>query len=826
MTVGVPLPRGAVGNDGRFAFEDADGTLRPAQTRVAGSWPDGSVRWAVVDFRLDLGAERQPGALVAMRPGRLSPETGQIAVTQSGGVVIVETGAGRFEIARGGPFPLSAVLASGALDAGGSGLELTIGGRCHRCRVETVAVAARGPLRAEVEVTATVEAPLVVTARVEFFSGLPAVRASIAVRNSRRARHAGGVWPLGDPGSVFVDALEWRLAPQGGIVGAIGSVDRQGPPRRLELPLSILQASSGGANWASQAHVDRAGRVTLPFCGFEVVEGDRASRGSRAEPLVTFETAGGIWTVAVPEFWQQFPSGLALDATGASIGLWPRNSGSECELQGGEQKTHVVWIAFGPDPVATPALAWCLDPVLVVPDASWTAATEAIPGFTLMGDGSDTDESTYLALAGSALDPESGFEAKRERADEYGWRHWGDLPADHESVFQPADRPLVSHYNNQYDALASFIIHYLRTGDDRWWRLADPLARHVCDIDVYRTDEDKAAYNGGLFWHTNHHTDAGRSTHRTYPPGAGAGGGPSAEHNYNFGLMLHYFLTGDPRSRETAIGLGLWVLAMDDGARTPFRWLARGPTGLASASGSAGYHGPGRGGGNSILACLVADQLTGDPRFVCKADELIRRSVHPADDLGALRLFDTERRWFYTVFLQALGHYLLRKEERGELSDPAAFYARASLLHYGRWVADHERPYLDRPEQLEFPTETWAAQDLRKADLLWWAARYAAGDERARFASRARDFFRYAVTTLASMPTHVLTRPTVLLLGHGWRRRWFEAAPSDEAPAADLVVRSRPSAFVPQKARALRRGRAILGAAALAALSALGWWLA
>ena len=49
-------------------------------------------------------------------------------------------------------------------------------------------------------------------------------------------------------------------------------------------------------------------------------------------------------------------------------------------------------------------------------------------------------------------------------------------------------------------------------------------------------------------------------------------------------------------------------------------------------------------------------------------------------------------------------------------------------------MVEHERPYLDHPEQLEYPTETWAAQELRKANVLRWAARYA--DEPLRRAVR------------------------------------------------------------------------------------------
>ena len=52
----------------------------------------------------------------------------------------------------------------------------------------------------------------------------------------------------------------------------------------------------------------------------------------------------------------------------------------------------------------------------------------------------DDPNAGYLALVDAALDPVDGFLAKRERVDEYGWRNFGDLYADHESAFQPPDR--------------------------------------------------------------------------------------------------------------------------------------------------------------------------------------------------------------------------------------------------------------------------------------------------------------------------------------------------------------------------------------------------
>ena len=83
-------------------------------------------------------------------------------------------------------------------------------------------------------------------------------------------------------------------------------------------------------------------------------------------------------------------------------------------------------------------------------------------------------------------------------------------------------------------------------------------------------------------------------------------------------------------------------------------------------------------------------------------------------------------------------------------------------------MVDHEYPYLEKPAILEYPTETWAAQDMRKADVFLLAAGHASGDERRRFLQGAARFFEYSVRTLHEMPTRTLTRPLVLMLSNGY----------------------------------------------------------
>jgi hypothetical protein len=243
---------------------------------------------------------------------------------------------------------------------------------------------------------------------------------------------------------------------------------------------------------------------------------------------------------------------------------------------------------------------------------------------------------------------------------------------------------------------------------------------------------------------------------------------------------------------------------MDDGRRAPLGWLDGSDTGLSSLT-FPDHYGPGRAAANSLNALLDAYRLSGERRFTDKAERLLRRVFHPTEDLGRHQLDEPERRWFYTMFLQSVGKYLNEKVERGEL-DVSYAYARASLLHYARWMAEHEYPYLDKPEKLEFPTETWSAQDIRKSDVFCHAALHASVVERAQFLERAAFFHRHSVDALCDAPTRTFARPVVVLLTSGLMYGWMRAHPSAAAPEpSNQEGFAMPVPFVPQRERVKRR---------------------
>ena len=817
VTRGVPFPAGALPRLDRLVCRDPAGAAVPLQVRGLEQWADGSWKWVLCDWKVSVA----------------DSATYHIAVGDAANPLTEFWKPSDEKIHH----PLRYQLPEYELRmTGADGLAFT-----HSRDPDTI-VEEPGTLRLAVKRTGhfSHDGHLVanVVARISYFADSPVIRVQLTLHNPKRAAHPGGLWDLGDAGSALFKSfsVHLKLPGSGGVTGTV-SPEVGRPPAAFQLPFELYQDSSGGENWKSTNHISRTRQVPLRFRGYRMTVGDHnmALAGHRATPTIVVNRGAETLGLGVPNFWQNFPKAVEVTDSELVLHLFPPQTLEPHELQGGEQKTHVFYVAVGEDTVTTEALAWTRRPLAAVLDPEWVEESGAIAYLTALGVG----EEAYQSLVDAAIAGEDTFEKKREVIDEYGWRHFGDIYGDHEATLHPESgpSPRVSHYNNQYDAVAGFAYQWLRRGDARWYAMMDELAYHVRDIDLYNTTEDKAAYNHGLFWHTYHYVDADTGTHRSYPkngriPPNGKrvpGGGPGNEQNYAHGLLLHYLLTGDHASREACIGLAQWVIDMDDGRKTVFKWLTTAYTGVATASRSPDYHGPGRGSGNSLAALLDGLRLTGDRKYLTKAEQIIRRVIHPEDDIQRLvgmtrdgkTYVDAENRWFYVMFLQALGEYLDLKAERGELDEMYAF-ARASLLHYARWMAANEYPYLDRPEILEYPTETWVAQDMRKCEVFQFAALHAEGDERRLFSEKAEEYFRYVTRKLPAMPTKTLCRPVVLLLRFGWSRFWHRKHPEDTRPEPQtaVVTFAPKEAFVPQKVGAVKRAKLLAAATALLGLLA------
>lgn len=806
ITFGVPFPAGALFDGNRMRLLVAtSGDALPLQKRALAHWPDGSVHWLLIDTLLT-AEHGETSELRVEWDEEAESGSGLPMVENLAQSVVVDSGAVRISLPGQAGMAIDGIPIE-ARSRALLGVELHDQGGVRRpAVVSRVEIEDPGPVRS----TATLfgefaETGLRMRARFSAFSGTALLRVDLTLANPRRARHRRGTWDLGDPGSIlFRDlsvclrtagdggTIRWNEQPDATICGSAAS-------------LEIYQASSGGPNWDCSNHCDAEGRVPLQFRGYRVRSDDGETTGLRAQPTAGLALPDGGIATTVEYFWQNFPKAIEATPDSLRLRLFPDTFGEPFELQGGEQKTHTLWFDF--DAAWDVASARGLGQgVAARAPADWYASCGVEKALAV-----DTAHPVLFELLEGAVSGPNRLSARREIIDEYGWRNFGDLFADHEGRYYRGPAPVVSHYNNQYDVICGGLLQYLWSGNAAWREIADPLARHVMDVDLYTTREDRPAYNGGLFWHTDHYLDASTCTHRSYAstnrpsPLSPYGGGPGPENNYTSGLMLFHYLTGDPRAREAVIQLSNWVIDMDDGAQTLLGLVDEGPTGLATRTAENDYHGPGRAAANSLNALLDGWLLTQESRYLDKAEEIVRRVVHPEDDIEDNQLDDIERRWSYLLFLRSLHRYLELKH-RYRLHDETYDYARASILHYGRWMLENETPYFDRLEQLEYPTEAWPTLDIVKANVLRAIASHAESGERDRLASRGDEIAAQAWKQLAALEHRDSVRALSHLVSEGLRDAYWKRGGAEvEAAAAGGVDFGPRRVFETQRARVLRK---------------------
>ena len=518
ITCGVPFPKGCLNSIQDLRIFDATGRSIPLQTNVLDRWSDGSPRWLLCDWQATTGAGEY--VLRCVPDSAEAPAHHIVSLLESDKEAIhLDTDAISLFFEQGTPLFLAGGIRPGQHHIRA---DLLIEDATHHgvTSLEQHELSTFGPVRSSVTFHGESRLPGFLSeeifVEVTCFAGLSTVRCRLIIGNAKPAEHPGGLWDLGNAGSKLLKEAKFRFA-----------LDRSAAPGKahcstslelafepLRFPFELYQDSSGGENWQSGNHINCNRIVPNRIPGYRLRSGDVEKTGLRATPIVTLDRGDQHLAVSMPSFWQNFPNALEADEESITLSLFPRQYDDLHELQGGEQKTHVFYVSFGRDLVTEEPLAWTRDPLIPVVDPEWVASTGAVPYLT---PGVRDPHAGYLQLVDAAIAGDDTFEKKRETIDEYGWRHFGDIFGDHEAVFHKSPAPLISHYNNQYDAVAGLTYQFLRSGDVRWKKLADELAAHVIDIDIYHTDQDKAAYNHGLFWHTYHYVDADTGTHRSYP---------------------------------------------------------------------------------------------------------------------------------------------------------------------------------------------------------------------------------------------------------------------------------------------------------------------
>lgn len=785
IRIGIPFARGEVIDLSSLNLLDDNNQSIPFQVKPTAHWDEQSVRWALFDFKASIAASDQIKYCLANNSSKQNnnPEPNGIDYHDSNDHIIVNTGNTTFHIAKNAFLPFSEVWINNK--------KVAIESFCWQLKDSS-----RQDYNAIIE---DIEFPenhetqrstfffkgyfkgnttlfcLRFEASLTFFIDSALCEMEITLHNPKAAQHKGGFWDLGDPGSEYFKSLNLSI-----------KLDERPEVHWKDLSedqfktikgdsIRLYQDSSGGENWDHHIHIDKSNNSTVSFKGYQLSADDQlVTQGDRASPVFSLmHQQKVLLSAAIKNFWQNFPKALSIKKNELRIEIFPETHKSDYELQGGEQKTHSVYLDFSDN---SQQLEQLLKPVNITLTLEHYQQSQALPWLPKSYQSDPLD-----SLIRKGIDGDRDFFWKREEADEYGWRNFGELWADHETLEHGNDDSLVSHYNNQYDPIYGFARQYILTGDQRWYTLMDDLAKHIIDIDIYHTDQDRPEYNNGQFWHTDHYLDGRHCTHRTFSKThmgldhvEQSGGGPGSEHCYTTGLMYHYFLTGNQNCKNSVLQIALWSKNSNEGTNTLFERIFNilkkdipKLKQLVNKEYVFKYSFPlSRGTGNYINTLLDAYIITQNNDHLKKIAEIIQNTIGPNDNIEQRKLMSNiELNWHYIVLLQSVSRFLLIKESIND-NDYSYQYALQTFIHYADWVYLNEKPYLENSAKLVYPNDTWVGQDTRKAAILYTYTKYCSNEMRQDVFNKIIYYITYIESHFIQVKNHSTRIQALLMQNH------------------------------------------------------------
>lgn len=760
VTSGVPVARsaGLLSTENLRLFDEGGGQV-PAQFEVTSRWGGAPgelslpIKWLLVDFMADVPAGGQ--ATYDLRDSGGERAGTPLAVTRDdAGAIEIETGAARFTVSKARFNVFDSVVLGGrqlVTPAGSSAVVATdTGGRAYSSAASApgeVELETDGPIRKTVRVsgglTGSGGALLDYNARISVFAQSTEARLELTVTNRRDpvvSESQPQCWDIGCPESAAFSDLTANLDVNPGSGGSLllGGAGGEFAGGQLE----VYQDSSGTASWDRHRGNNPRPQSYVSFRGYRVYrDGGQVSAGDQASPWLDCSGDAGGVAVATRDFWQNFPKALRGSGTRLETSLFPSEYSGDFSFRPGEQKTHEILFRFhsaGADPREmdgrTKALA---DPLFAEASPEHYLMSGALGRVTgLTGDG---EFAAYEQLNRSTLEGEGANLYKVvEDADFYSWQDYGDVPLDYEDGG-------TGTFNHKYNFDLGMQLQFMRTGDFRWFRLAEAAGKHVADLDVIHTPgAPDQWWEGGYFGHSYHDEDSNSNPNRN-------AGAPHPDLVFGTpGLLQLYYLTGYRPARETALEIAGNVKYRFDNSfgRGNGQGYAEAPdyeNGCLSPRPFA--HG--------LWVLIEAFKATGDAGYLDTAEWLISNS-HGAVDLFIGEPIAGDRRYtkvFTWDLLEfSLGKYLDLCAEAGRTDGSGALDLLVAMTRQEArvmWKTD-ERGNKGVPYAWMKDGTPWGWEDvevavnvcnwhLLTADALAYGYAYGAGDD---LMDRAREAFK------------------------------------------------------------------------------------
>lgn len=573
---GIPLAAGLVRSLDELELVDARGHAVPAQFETLSCWADGSLRWVLVNLVESLGAGESKEYTLRTRTGAAALPAQAVSVSDNNDTFSVDTGRIAFDV----PIYSSSILANirRKEDAGNwvtvstRGLEAVLwrpGVNPFKSRVEGCFVESSGPVKSVLKIEGhhflwdpdtdgydPIELPcFAFILRVFCYADSDQLRLQYTFINDmrderRRASERYHVYAMeelrdfkwvngkwvereksirpreqellnDDYGQVNVKQVKLRLTLDNeydryafGIEGG-GAVEGT-----IDGPVALQQVGPVGN------YDEFYKELPFPHVPFkaQVLHGraQPADEFEKASGWVTMEGSAGSVALGSKYFWQYHPKVYALDKKLLEFHVWSKLEDIP-DPEIGFAKTHELTLTFATQPDTAALLAGLNQPLRALATPDQYIGSVVFGTFSPAGRWAEA-EAYYLASVQQA-------QATRAKQHLYGLRDYGDTLGIR--FMTPV------WWNQEYDILLGALVQFGRTAQAPFLDEADILAWHFMDVDVLHASNSPLDELGQHMHFTDH-----------------AKGETHAGHCTVEGLWHYAMLTGEPRAREVAEGIG------------------------------------------------------------------------------------------------------------------------------------------------------------------------------------------------------------------------------------------------------------------------------
>jgi len=564
---GIPFPQGAVLDAGHIRIYDPEDRPVPCQAHQLGiTWPDGSLRWALVQFQGSVAANETASYTLRVEPhGRVPSVPTKVTVRDLGGHVLVATGPLQFSLSRVNfRLPNRAwVSESGTFDDEDKVLDNSaaiklIADHEHMTREEfeatgrdakelasfgladageftfnriergidysnrfaglvEIEIEESGPLRAVLRIEKAGEKPaedLGFVARVYAYAGKRLLRIELSVINYDEFIRV----PSKDPkepswrhfcisNTKHVRRYTYSLMP---LLGEVRAVELGTNVGARSLPAS---QTAGLVQYSHEACTLRSGEITEdlkgPAPGWIEVQG----------------TAHGL-ALASKYFAETYPKALSYEPDSGLVGidLWPSDTpGSGYPLAPGRMRTYEFLLAF--DMPGDELSGMARAELRPYPDPEYVTATGATHRFVPLQDERFSKYARYVERTYDT-DLQNRLYGDIDYGDQIGWN---------------ADQ----RWNGYHGVTHEWFLFYLASGEPRYFRVAEATVWHSMDVDTFHCGPLSGAREA----------EYGRK-HDHVCPSAIQG----SIKVWNFGEVDYYFLTGKRRVWENLRENARWLM--------------------------------------------------------------------------------------------------------------------------------------------------------------------------------------------------------------------------------------------------------------------------